>query len=177
MQTLQRDIQLLNLSSNQIGQLDEMEFYEKKFGNLQKLYLNANQLRHIHTSAFYKLTGLIELDLSDNLLTSFRWAPPDRDDGTKLAPVASTRQAANDSDEDEQATRRSGDKLTSSFKPRTTSTEVQTVARIKTRVKTKTFLQDLSQLRQLNLNSNRLKRIGPFTFSPLVQLRQLYLSK
>lgn len=68
MQTLNRDIQLLNLASNNISRLGPEEFSLKKFRNLQKLYLNSNQLTRIHPAAFFKLTGLIELDLSENTL-------------------------------------------------------------------------------------------------------------
>lgn len=70
MPTLARDIQSLNLSNNLISELGDAELSEKKFRNLQRLYLSANQLFQIHPNAFFKLTGLIELDLSYNQLIS-----------------------------------------------------------------------------------------------------------
>lgn len=69
MPTLNRDLQQLNLTGNKIASLRKAEFYRKKFRNLQKIYLSANGLHRIDSGAFYKLTGLVELDLSENLLT------------------------------------------------------------------------------------------------------------
>lgn len=68
MPTLNRDIQQLNLASNNLTSLEAQAFHKRKFRNLQKLFINRNQLGQISGQAFYKLTGLIELDLSENLL-------------------------------------------------------------------------------------------------------------
>lgn len=70
MPTLARDIQSMNLSNNLISELGDAELSEKKFRNLQRLYLATNKIVSIHPNAFYKLTGLIELDLSFNELIS-----------------------------------------------------------------------------------------------------------
>jgi len=146
MPTLNRDIQQLNLASNNITTLHGAEFFKKKFRNLQKIYLSSNKLSQIDSGAFYKLTGLIELDLSENLVVRFEES---FDDGAELGDQDGAELAASESES--LRTRFSG--------------------------KRGSFLQDLGQLRLLNLASNKLKKLEKFAFSPLTQLRQLYLSR
>lgn len=154
--TLDRDIQLLNLSSNLIEQIEAQEFYERKFSNLQKLFLASNQIEHIDPSAFHKLIGLIELDLSQNFLHSLE---PQR--AAFKRRRQDENQVVSDNQEDDEEAQRGYH-------------EEPGARRGKNK---ETFLRHLSKLRHLNLNSNRLRRINEFTFSPLPQLRQLYLSK
>lgn len=137
--TLNRDLQQLNLSSNNLTSLGRDEFLRKKFSNLQKIFLNSNQIARIHSSAFYKLIGLIELDLSENFISKL--------------------------EDQEEDLRGEGSSWTGSDKgPRA-------------KLKSKTFLQHLGPLRQLNLTSNLLQQLEAFSFSPLTQLRQLDLSR
>lgn len=191
MPTLNRDIQQLNLASNNISTLGPAEFYKKKFTNLQKIYLATNQLFRVHSGAFYKLTGLIELDLSENSIASLA-NNAEEDDGDNDSSIdhdqdfgaqiddkeeasATTRKNASDkppasrSQEFQEDFRTSSKKL-GRAKPTTTT-------RLVVRGQPGSFLRGLSQLRQLNLASNQLKRIDKFTFSPLTQLRQLILSR
>lgn len=88
MSTLNRDIQQLELSHNNISRLNQSEFYDNKFRNLQKIYLNANQLREIEPRAFHKLTGLIELDLSANMLTDLFASAPNLSTSDSLGQAA-----------------------------------------------------------------------------------------
>lgn len=64
----QKDIQSLNMTNNRIQQLERGIFYNINFTNIQKIYLANNQLEHIEEGAFYRLIGLVELDVSSNLL-------------------------------------------------------------------------------------------------------------
>lgn len=155
MATLNRDIQALNMSSNELTHLSSHEFAQKKFRNLQKLQLDHNKLVSIEPGAFFKLTGLIELDLSDNLL--------ERLEASKAETTTATVP-----ENDEERAKHSEISKTSSSK--TNQTRVNALA-------TGSFLQDLAQLRQLNLNSNKLRRLAGFAFSLVAQLRQLYLSR
>lgn len=186
MSTLSRDIQQLNLAANNITSLKWAEFQGKKFVNLQKIYLNSNQIEKIHPGAFYKLTGLIELDLSDNLLVSFEsefeeeanvvdeaiasLAPPTEAEEEEEEEVEEEEDEEEENEEDEEA------------KVRRVAARKKLEAKLDhsgspgRREKT-TFLQDLSQVRELNLASNQLKRLDKFTFSALTQLRQLDLSR
>lgn len=122
-----------------------MEFAQKKFKNLQKIQLDHNKLQTIEPGAFHKLTGLIELDLSDNQLEQL-----ELEFGGQALAVSRVVQS-----------------ITPNANPTSQPWDGAP----------KSFLQDLVQLRHLNMNSNRLKRIGSLAFSPTVQLRQLYLSR
>lgn len=168
MPTLNRDIQQLNLASNNITSLGRNEFYEKKFRNLQKINLSANQLLKIHRRAFYKLTGLVELDFSENLISRFDYDQVfDSISENEELPAARRDKAAA-----EVVDRRPNERrLASIGGPR------QADADDESSQNSSTFLQDLTQLRVLNLASNQLIALEKFTFSPLAQLRQLYLSK
>lgn len=149
MSTLNRDIQLLNLAHNNLTTLRRREFSRKKYRNLQKLYLNTNQLHRIDSEAFFRLTGLIELDLSENLISRF-------DDQLDFDPEQRQEFQEDDSKSEEKLRAETWDKGTK-------------VAR--------SFISHLTQLRQLNLNSNQLTCLSAFAFSPLRQLRQLLLSE
>lgn len=158
MPTLARDIQQLDLSSNSLTSLQESEFLVKKFKNLQKIYMSANQLLRVHPGAFHKLTGLIELDLSENLISDL-----------------SSAAAASSSAEEAQAQAEGEAEAEEEEEAR--SKQMQFVSPRKKKKKKITFLSPLAQLRQLNLASNQLTRLGEFAFSPAKQLRQLYLSR
>lgn len=147
MPTLTRDIQSLNLTSNNIVILRRAEFYRKKFRNLQKIYLAANKLLRIDQNAFYKLTGLVELDLSENLLAQL--------DGEQLDESYSTSGLFSEDFDDIQEL---------SVNTPTATTRLG-------------FLHDLSQLRLLNLASNQLTSLSASVFVSQTQLRQLILSR
>lgn len=173
MPTLNRDIQQLDLGSNRIANLQDSEFTVKKFKNLQKIYLNKNQLLQVHAGAFHKLTGLVELDLSDNLM-------PD------LGPADITnhhqQQITSNDDEnraEQQQLNTKTNRSSSSSKQQKTEKKVKNYSSktINLRAQKSTFLSDLTQLRQLSLASNQLTKLEEFAFSPAKQLRQLYLSR
>lgn len=151
MSTLNRDIQQLELSHNNITRLNQSEFYNNKFRNLQKIYLNSNQVHKIEPNAFYKLTGLIELDLSNNLMTELTFSE-------HQSQLTISNLSMVDSD--------SGDNMIA------TANNTHIVNRLK-----RSFLYDLVTLRQLNLASNQLTELEAYTFVRLGQLRQLILSK
>lgn len=61
--------QVLNFTGNNLQYLMSERFVKLDLVNLQKIYLSRNQLTRIHDKAFRGLTNLVELDLSDNMLT------------------------------------------------------------------------------------------------------------
>lgn len=150
MQTLNRDIQQLNLSTNNITQLESGEFFKKKYRNLQKIFINDNQIASIDSDAFDKLTGLIELDLSENQLHN----------NDRTGVRHRTESHANDEQDNHNM-----EDYEVGFKDDNTNQDKLS------------FLRHLTQLRQLNLASNHLSRLDKFTFSQLTQLRQLSLSR
>lgn len=62
--------QVLNFSHNALSVLQSERFQKMELINLQKIYLSHNQLIRINGRAFRGLSNLVELDLSENLLTS-----------------------------------------------------------------------------------------------------------
>lgn len=184
MVTLNRDIQQLNLVRNNITSLSAGEFYKKKFRNLQKIYLNSNQLSTIHSSAFYKLTGLIELDLSENYLTNLSQIDNDNNKHQFTVDELMMRKSYKKQEEEEENEEVENDeKVASNNYKSLQSTTKRKQSELMINIinannnRSDSFLQDLSQLRQLNLASNQLSRLEEFIFSPLIQLRQLYLSR
>lgn len=99
MPTLNRDIQLLNLTNNLIVGLESDEFYEKKFINLQKIFLNHNKISYVHHRAFNKLTGLVELDLSYNIISELESDVKTKDQQTVIDNNTRTRRIEEEEDE------------------------------------------------------------------------------
>lgn len=62
--------QVLNFTGNNLQHLMSERFLKMDLINLQKIYLSRNQLVRIHDKAFRGLSNLVELDLSENMLTA-----------------------------------------------------------------------------------------------------------
>ncbi|XP_055389879.1 leucine-rich repeat-containing protein 24-like [Condylostylus longicornis] len=63
---LSTEIQVLDLSDNQIAYLSCEEFIKLELLNLQRIYLKKSNIQYIHREAFKDLKILVEVDLSDN---------------------------------------------------------------------------------------------------------------
>lgn len=175
MPTLARDIQQLNLSQNSVASLGEAEFYKKNFRNLQKLYLSSNSLSRIDSSAFFKLTGLVELDLSDNQVSDLCGFEAASSRAKQLATTTSELSPdANNNNNNNSDSRAFGPPESLDGWGSSSVQLMQEDAKARHQAG---FLDELVQLRQLNLASNKLTRLGAFVLSKLVSLRQLVLSK
>lgn len=64
------DTQVLDISSNTLQLLHRRLFQRLGLVNLQRVYLSRCRLGHLDELAFQGLTNLVELDLSDNMLTA-----------------------------------------------------------------------------------------------------------
>uniref|UniRef100_A0A182N4L4 Ig-like domain-containing protein n=1 Tax=Anopheles dirus TaxID=7168 RepID=A0A182N4L4_9DIPT len=84
-QELSNEVQILDLSHNQIDELPSKTFEAAQKTNLQKLYLRNNGMKRVDRDAFRNLTILIELDLANNNLTTLEAGV--FDDLTKLRVV------------------------------------------------------------------------------------------
>lgn len=62
--------QVLNFTGNNLQYLMSERFFKMELINLQKIFLPRNQLSRIHDRAFRGLSNLVELDLSENMLTA-----------------------------------------------------------------------------------------------------------
>ncbi|XP_061505169.1 uncharacterized protein LOC1273631 [Anopheles gambiae] len=69
-QELSNELQILDLSHNQIDELPAKTFEAAHQTNLQKLYLRHNSMKRVDRDAFRNLTILIELDMANNNLTA-----------------------------------------------------------------------------------------------------------
>lgn len=77
---LSNDIQILDLSNNNLEQLREEAFKKVGLNNLKKLFLRESNIEIIHKTAFVTLAIMIELDLSKNKI---RHLHPDTFKGTE----------------------------------------------------------------------------------------------
>lgn len=68
--TLDGDMQVLDLSGNSISKLPKAVFKSVGLINLQRIYLSNTGLSEIHRDAFKDLIILVEVDLSQNKITS-----------------------------------------------------------------------------------------------------------
>ncbi|XP_026472104.1 leucine-rich repeat-containing protein 24-like [Ctenocephalides felis] len=66
--SLSADIQVLDLTENQIERLAAAAFSSLGLLNLQRVFLKSTGLREVHKDAFLDLRILVELDLSENAL-------------------------------------------------------------------------------------------------------------
>ncbi|XP_058055987.1 uncharacterized protein LOC131207393 [Anopheles bellator] len=82
---LSNELQILDLSHNEIGELPGQTFVGAHQMNLQKLYLHNNGLKRVDRDAFRNLTILIELDLANNNLTALQ--PGTFDELTKIRVI------------------------------------------------------------------------------------------
>lgn len=67
---LDSDMQLLDLSGNEIPALKAGLFKDAGLLNLQKVFLRNAKIQQIHANAFIEMRILVEVDLSDNAITS-----------------------------------------------------------------------------------------------------------
>ena len=68
--SLDPDMQLLDLSGNEIPALESETFKRAGLLNLQKVFLRNAKIREIHADAFKEMRILVEVDLSNNLIKS-----------------------------------------------------------------------------------------------------------
>lgn len=66
---LSNELQVIDLSHNEINELHRNEFKDANLYNIHKIFMKNCSLVQIHRDAFQSLQLLIELDLSDNSLT------------------------------------------------------------------------------------------------------------
>lgn len=70
--SLDSEMQVLNLSGNSISNLGKDAFKNVGLVNLQRIYMASIGLREIHRDAFRELIILVEVDLSDNEISNLQ---------------------------------------------------------------------------------------------------------
>lgn len=158
-ESLNGDMQVLDLSSNTIRLLPEDSFKRVGLLNLQRVFLRGCGIHNVHKDAFRELKILIELDLSDNFIGSLH---PETFQGNERLRV-----------------------LYLNGNPLTEIREVQfpVLQHLRTlelqhcqikRVHRDAFLH-LSSLESLNLNGNKLNWLSETVFLPISKLKTLSL--
>ncbi|KAB0798889.1 hypothetical protein PPYR_06769 [Photinus pyralis] len=71
-ESLDSEMQVLNISGNSITKLGKDAFKKVGLVNLQRIYMRATGLRDIHRDAFRELIILVEVDLSDNEIANLQ---------------------------------------------------------------------------------------------------------
>ncbi|XP_024085325.1 peroxidasin homolog [Cimex lectularius] len=157
--TLDSDMQVLDLTGNEIPFLTKDAFKSVGLLNLQRIFLKGAGVRELHSDAFKKLTILVEVDLSDNLIATLHQNTFAGNDRLKVLYL-------------------NGNPITE-LKP----TQFPHLPHLKTlemqhcqitEVNRDAFLH-LPALEYLNLNGNRLKKIAETVFLPLSKLKSLSL--
>lgn len=69
---LSAQLQVIELSNNFIPRLYDREFYNANLQNLHKLFIRNNSIQVVHQDALKGLYILIELDLSNNLISQLK---------------------------------------------------------------------------------------------------------
>ncbi|CAB0010400.1 unnamed protein product [Nesidiocoris tenuis] len=157
--SLDSDMQVLDLSGNTIPYLTKDAFKSVGLLNLQRIYLKGAGVQEVHRDAFKELTILIEVDLSDNQIAILHQDTFSGNDRLKVLylngnPLTSLREAQ------------------FPHLPYLKSLEMQHCQI--TSVHRDAFIH-LPALESLNLNGNRLKQISENVFLPLSKLKSLSL--
>lgn len=156
---LDADMQVLDLSSNNLRHLPEDAFKKVGLLNLQRVFLRGCGIHNVHKDAFRELKILIELDLSDNLIGSLH---QDTFHGNERLRVLYLN----------------GNPLTE-----IKETQFPVLQHLRTlelqhcqikRIHRDAFLH-LSSLESLNLNGNLLKWLSETVFLPISKLKTLSL--
>lgn len=156
---LSSDIQILDLSNNNLIQLQQEAFKRVGLSNLKKLFLRDCSLESVHKSAFVTLAIMIELDLSKNRI---RYLHPDTFRGTEKLRLINLNHNLIDKLED------------GLFRNLKYLQKVEVSNNRIVRIGTKAFV-NLPQLKILRIDGNNLSHMKPETLMALRNLSGLDL--
>ncbi|XP_053616157.1 uncharacterized protein LOC128678573 [Plodia interpunctella] len=156
---LSSDIQILDLTNNNLIQLQQEAFKKVGLSNLKKLFLRECNIEVINKAAFVTLAIMIELDLSKNRI---RYLHPDTFKGTEKLRLINLSNNFIDKLED------------GIFRNLKFLQKVEVSSNRIARIGTKTFV-NLPQLKILRLDGNNLSHMKPETLMALRNLSGLDL--
>ncbi|XP_052749691.1 uncharacterized protein LOC113521010 [Galleria mellonella] len=156
---LSSDIQILDLSNNNLQQLHQEGFKKVGLSNLKKLFLKECNLEVVHKSAFATLAIMIELDLSKNRI---QYLHPDTFKGTEKLRLINLSNNFIDKLED------------GIFRNLKFLQKVEVSNNRIVRIGTKAFV-NLPQLKILRFDGNKLSHMKPETLMALRNLSGLDL--
>ncbi|CAG5054410.1 unnamed protein product [Parnassius apollo] len=156
---LSNDIQILDLSNNNLRQLHQEAFKRVGLSNLKKLFLRDCNIGVVHKAAFITLAIMIELDLSKNLI---RYLHPDTFKETEKLRLINLNNNYIDKLED------------GTFRNLKFLQKVEMSNNRIVRIGTKAFV-NLPQLKILRFDGNNLNHMKPETLNALGNLSGLDL--
>ncbi|VVD05984.1 unnamed protein product [Leptidea sinapis] len=156
---LSSDIQILDLSNNNLKELHQEAFKRVGLSNLKKLFLKDCNLEVVHKAAFTTLAIMIEIDLSKNRI---RYLHPDTFKGTEKLRLINLSNNFIDKLEDGQ------------FRNLKFLQKVEVSNNRIARIGTKAFV-NLPQLKILRIDGNNLSHMKPETLMTLRNLSGLDL--
>ncbi|XP_053657824.1 leucine-rich repeat-containing protein 24 [Anopheles marshallii] len=157
---LSNELQILDLSHNQINELPSKTFEAAQQTNLQKLYLRHNGMKRVDRDAFRNLTILIELDMANNNLTALEAGV--FDDLTKIRVIILNNNQIERIDN-------------SLFKGLQYLTKVHLRSNRLVRIAQNSFI-NVPNLSQIELDYNELQALRKESFSGLEKLTSLSLT-
>uniref|UniRef100_A0A182VQ78 Ig-like domain-containing protein n=1 Tax=Anopheles minimus TaxID=112268 RepID=A0A182VQ78_9DIPT len=157
---LSNELQILDLSHNQIDELPSKTFEAAHQTNLQKLYLRYNSMKRVDRDAFRNLTILIELDMANNNLTALEAGV--FDDLTKIRVIILNNNQIERIDN-------------SLFKGLQYLTKVHLRSNRLVRIALSSFI-NVPNLSQIELDYNELQALRKESFSGLEKLTSLSLT-
>ncbi|XP_073994780.1 uncharacterized protein isoform X2 [Rhodnius prolixus] len=157
--TLDSDMQVLDLTGNSIPYLTKNAFKSVGLLNLQRIFLKAAGVRELHRDAFKDLTILVEVDLSDNLIATLHQDTFSGNDRLKVLflngnPITSIKE--------------------SQF-PHLPHLKTLEMQHCQISSVHKDAFTHLSALESLSLNGNRLRHLSETAFLPVSNLKTLSL--
>ncbi|XP_014362004.2 uncharacterized protein LOC106713675 [Papilio machaon] len=156
---LSNDVQILDLSNNNLHQLPQEAFKRVGLSNLKKLFLRDCNIEIVHKAAFLSLAIMIELDMSKNYI---RYLHPDTFKGTEKLRLINLNNNYIDKLEE------------GLFRNLKFLQKVEMSNNRIVRISTKAFI-NLPQLKILRFDGNNLNHMKPETLSSLRNLSGLDL--
>lgn len=157
--SLDSDMQVLDLTGNAIPYLTKDAFKSVGLLNLQRIFLKSTGVRELHRDAFKDLTILVEVDLSDNLIHTLHQETFSGNGRLRVLylngnPITELRSGQ------------------FPILPHLRTLELQ---HCQIRIIHRDAFLHLSALESLSLNGNRLKQISETVFLPVSKLKTLSL--
>lgn len=157
--TLDSDMQVLDLTGNTIPYLTKDAFKSVGLLNLQRIFLKGTGVRELHRDAFKDLTILVEVDLSDNLIHTLHQETFSGNGRLRILylngnPITELR---------------------SGQFPVLQHLRTLELQHCQIRIIHRDAFLHLSALESLSLNGNRLKQISETVFLPVSKLKTLSL--
>lgn len=157
--SLNSDMQVLDLTGNAIPYLTEDAFQSVGLINLQRVFIRSARVHEVHKDAFRDLTILVEVDISDNLITNLN--PETFSGNLRLKALYLSGNPLRELPSEQ-------------FAPLPHLRSIELVNCQLTLINSNAF-KHVPGLESLNLKDNKLSQLSESVFHPIAQLKTLVL--